>query len=275
MNCEQMTMLLSAYLDGELSVQEEKQMQEHLEQCADCRALLEQLQTLHTSFSDLEEIPAPEGFVDGVMSRIQAESKPKVVPLFKRPQFRAVMGMAACAVLCIGFGRIALGGSGKSAAQEPMAAPVAPPMPEMAMYDAAPAESAMEYSVVAGPESKQVGAPVEPIVPMEPSAPAPESAEPAPTVSIVTPSGVTLDICTTGPEEILGEMVLSELPEGLEEIIGSLNWEERKADGALCARLTPNQAEMVMELAYKQSISLTIGEPAGGEPEAWQLVLLP
>ena len=64
MNCEQMTLLMSAWLDGELSELEEKQMKEHLERCPDCRVLMEQLQSLHTSFSDLEEIPAPEGFAD-------------------------------------------------------------------------------------------------------------------------------------------------------------------------------------------------------------------
>ena len=32
MNCEQMTLLMSAWLDGELSEVEERQMKEHLEQ---------------------------------------------------------------------------------------------------------------------------------------------------------------------------------------------------------------------------------------------------
>ena len=71
MNCEQMNDLLWAFLDGELTAQEEEQMHAHLEQCADCRALLEQLQTLRTSFSDLEEISAPEGFAEKVMDRIK------------------------------------------------------------------------------------------------------------------------------------------------------------------------------------------------------------
>ncbi len=132
MNCEQMNDLLWAFLDGELTAQEEEQMHAHLEQCADCRALLEQLQTLRTSFSDLEEIPAPEGFAEGVMNRIKAESKPKVIPLFKRPQIRALTAMAACAVLFVGLGSIRMGSSKGEAA--PMA-----PAPSAAVYDAAPA----------------------------------------------------------------------------------------------------------------------------------------
>ena len=123
MNCEQMNDLLWAFLDGELTAQEEEQMHAHLEQCADCRALLEQLQTLRTSFSDLEEIPAPEGFADGVMARIRREEKNKVIPLFKRPQVRAMVGLAACLTLFIGFGGLNMGRSAKS---ESAAAPMAP-----------------------------------------------------------------------------------------------------------------------------------------------------
>lgn len=270
MNCEQMTDLLWAFLDGELTEQEELQVKAHLEQCADCRALLEQLQTLHTSFSDLEEIPAPAGFAEKVMDNIKAQSRPKVVPLFKRPQMRAVMGLAACAVLCIGFGRVAFGGAGKAAAEAPMAAPMAP-MPESAVYDAAPAaaapESVMEYSIAAGAEGKAVDAP------MEPMAPAPES----PAETTVMDGIVT--VCPTGPAgepaeaAREGEIYLTRLPEGLEDTIGPLNWETRMEDGAQCARLTPNQAEQLMELAYKQEISLEMGVPAGGEPDFWLLIL--
>ena len=129
MNCEQMTLLMSAWLDGELSEMEERQMKEHLEQCPECRELMEQLQALHTSFSDLEEIPAPEGFADSVMERIARESKPKVIPLFKRPQIRALGALAACAALFVGFGSIRMGGSAKSEAAAPMAPPLCPSLP--------------------------------------------------------------------------------------------------------------------------------------------------
>ena len=101
MNCEQMNDLLWAFLDGELTAQEEEQMHAHLEQCADCRALLEQLQTLRTSFSDLEEIPAPEGFAQRVMEQVEKETKPKVVHLFKRPQMRSFAALAAILLLIV------------------------------------------------------------------------------------------------------------------------------------------------------------------------------
>jgi hypothetical protein len=99
-----------------------------------------------------------------------------------------------------------------------------------------------------------------------------ESSEKAAMDNIVT-------VCPTGPEgeivgaSVEGELYLTDLPDGLEDVVGILKWEERIEDGALCARLSPNQAEQVMELAYKQGISLEVGMPAGGEPESWLLIL--
>lgn len=82
----------------QLSDEEERELEEHLDQCPTCRAIEERLAALHDSFQGLEDIPAPEGFTQGVMDRVRAEqSRPKVVPLFKRPQFKALAGLAACA----------------------------------------------------------------------------------------------------------------------------------------------------------------------------------
>lgn len=105
-NCETYLEWISAHLDGQLSDEEERELEEHLDQCPTCRAIEERLAALHDSFQGLEDIPAPEGFTQGVMDRVRAEqSRPKVVPLFKRPQFKALAGLAACAALCIGLYR--------------------------------------------------------------------------------------------------------------------------------------------------------------------------
>lgn len=103
MDCQQCCELLSARLDGELTGKEERELEAHLRQCPGCRALAEQLSGLHEDFSALEEIPAPQGFAQGVMDRIRAEEQKKVIPLFRRPQFKAVAGLAACLVLCAGL----------------------------------------------------------------------------------------------------------------------------------------------------------------------------
>lgn len=270
MNCEQMTDLLSAFLDGELTAIEQKQVQEHLEQCPECRALYEQLQTLHTSFSDLEEIPAPENFAQGVMSRIKAEqtpAKPKVIPLFKRPQMRAVMGLAACAVLCIGFAQVALNGSNKSASMAP--APEAA-MPESAAYDASVQTTSglSDYARAENAPAEVVEAPAASAAPMEPAMPEPGEAMPE--------LESQLDSQSVGSPEkaelIENCIVLHELPEGFEAAVGQLQWEERE-DGALCAQLDAEQMEKLLKLADKQSIPTEVTYPTTGETGQWLLVL--
>jgi len=269
MNCEQMTALLSAYMDGELTAAEQVHVRAHLEQCPECRALYEQLMTLHTSFSDLEEISAPENFAQGVMARIRAEENPKVIPLFKRPQVRAVMGLAACALLCIGFGRVALDGSFKNSSVG-QAAPAA--APGSAVYDAA------EYSVQAtsgsSPEARIDGYAM-PEMPaaapemMEPAAcePSPAPAEPAPEMQA--------DSAPVQKAAAGGEIVLSELPEELEDAVGPLQWEERIQDGALCARLTREQALLLMELVREKDLPFITNAADEASPDVWTLILEP
>jgi len=268
MNCEQMTALLSAYVDGELTAAQEAQVREHLEQCAECRALYEQLQTLHTSFSDLEEIPAPENFAQGVMARIKAEEKPKVIPLFKRPQVRAVMGLAACAVLCIGFGRMTLGNSFKNTAAE-QAAPSAS-APESAVCDAA------EYSIQAtsgnGMEARMEISPAEPAAPemAQPAMPeAPAAMEP-----MEAPAGVQMDGAAE-KSRVCGEIVLEELPEGFEDAAGFLDWEERIEDGAVCAQLTERQMQTLLKMAAGQDIKVQQTAFTADDADCWLLVLAP
>lgn len=101
MSCDRYLELLSARLDGELTQDEERELEEHLSVCPDCRAAGAQLAALRDAFSELEEEAAPEGFAQGVMERARAEKK--VVPLFRRPRFRALAGLAACAVLAVGL----------------------------------------------------------------------------------------------------------------------------------------------------------------------------
>ena len=111
-SCEYYIELISAGLDGQLTEEQELELANHLVNCPACREIGVQLVAAHTAFTQMEEIPAPEGFSEGVMNRIRAEEakKPKAVPLFRRPQFRAVAGLAACAVLCVGLFRGGLGG---------------------------------------------------------------------------------------------------------------------------------------------------------------------
>lgn len=101
MNCDYYLELLSARLDGALTESEERELEAHLEACPACRAAGAQLTALQSAFAELEEAPAPEGFTQDVMDRVRAADK--TVPLFRRPRFRVLAGLAACAVLAVGL----------------------------------------------------------------------------------------------------------------------------------------------------------------------------
>ena len=121
MACQRYYELISARLDGELSDGEERELEAHLKDCPGCRALAEQLSGLHEEFSALEEFSAPDGFVRGVMDQVRAQEQKrnKVIPLFRRPQFKAVAGLAACLALCAGlYGAGQLNLAGQSASPE-------------------------------------------------------------------------------------------------------------------------------------------------------------
>lgn len=102
MSCDKCLELLSVRLDGTLTEEEERELEEHLAACPDCRAAGAQLAALQAAFRELEEEAAPEGFARGVMDRVRTEER-KIVPLFRRPRFRALAGLAACAVLAAGL----------------------------------------------------------------------------------------------------------------------------------------------------------------------------
>ena len=104
MACDKYFELISARLDGALTEAEERELEVHLAACPECRAAAAQLAALQAGFDGLEDVAAPEGFAQSVMDRIRTEeSRPKVIPLFKRPQFRALAGLAACLVLVVGL----------------------------------------------------------------------------------------------------------------------------------------------------------------------------
>ncbi|MCI7659467.1 anti-sigma factor family protein [Flintibacter sp.] len=105
-SCEHAWELLSQQLDEPLSPQEKQELEEHLAACPSCRKDKEELEQLDQALRNLGEIQAPADFTQRVMAQVQqTQSKPKVIPLWRRPQVRALAGLAACALLCIGIYR--------------------------------------------------------------------------------------------------------------------------------------------------------------------------
>ena len=105
-SCERAWELLSQQLDEPLSPQEKQELEEHLAACPSCRKDKEELEQMDQALRNLGEIQAPADFTQRVMAQVQqTQSNPKVIPLWRRPQVRALAGLAACALLCIGIYR--------------------------------------------------------------------------------------------------------------------------------------------------------------------------
>ena len=65
--CDDYTLALSAFVDGELSDTERAALLNHLTECEGCRAYLAELSAMHDAFAEMEEERAPEGFAESVM----------------------------------------------------------------------------------------------------------------------------------------------------------------------------------------------------------------
>lgn len=115
-SCERAWELLNLQLDGALSPQEEQELEEHLASCPACRKEREELAQMSQALRGLGEVQVPADFTQRVMEQVRAESqeKPKVISLQRRRWTRTLMGLAACALLCIGIYRVIPQGSNLS-----------------------------------------------------------------------------------------------------------------------------------------------------------------
>lgn len=109
-HCDRFIDLISRSLDESLSPQDQQALDGHLRQCPQCRELSCQLAQIREELDSWQLQEVPQGFTQGVMDRVQAlEEQKKIVPLWKRPQVRALGSLAACLLLCVGVLRLGPG----------------------------------------------------------------------------------------------------------------------------------------------------------------------
>lgn len=82
MKCEDIGILISAYVDGEVTEEEKQFVETHLCDCTACRETLNEFVTLHTLSQGLEVKEALPGFRQRVTQRI--DDKSRVVSLWWR-----------------------------------------------------------------------------------------------------------------------------------------------------------------------------------------------
>ncbi len=250
--CQDMEVYLSLRLDGMLEPEQEQELEEHLALCPQCRRLADELAAIHSALPQAEELEAPQGFAQSVMEQVAAleEKKPKVVPLFRRPQVRALMGLAACAVLCIGLYRGGLfhkqaDGLDIAAYQQGESQPTQASSQENGKEE----ESLQERALTQGILTEESSADTVPEETTEyqvgvNAATAPFSAEPS-------------EYKVAG-QQVCAVLTVDALPVGWEEILGEApDWLEDEA-GHACLIVEGPQLETLMDLVQEQGLTSSL-----------------
>ena len=114
--CDEYELLLSARLDGALSLKEETQLHAHLAQCPHCRQLAQELEDLQTQMTSLWVEP-PDSLKDALASQDwskSASSSPPRSPTASPSKRRHLLPWLACAaaavVLVVGLCQLLLPG---------------------------------------------------------------------------------------------------------------------------------------------------------------------
>lgn len=94
MNCDRALELMSAALDGELTAEEQAQLQAHLEACPDCRAVYAQMQTMDSFLQEADAEP-PAALHADIMHAVRQEKAAS------RRRFWAPAGLIAAAAALV------------------------------------------------------------------------------------------------------------------------------------------------------------------------------
>ena len=99
MNCEELRARLDAYIDGELSQEEQRAFEAHAAACADCGRELEMAKLVRDALGEMDdEVAVPLNVQAGWRNAVRAEAKRRT----NRRWLRAAYGAAAALVLVIG-----------------------------------------------------------------------------------------------------------------------------------------------------------------------------
>jgi len=131
LNCQQARDLLSLYIDGELPAAERARLEDHLEQCDECRCELAELQALVSALGALPREPLPAEFGEQLHARLVRRSWRLVWarllpgPVAFHPAWARVLAVA-CLVVFLGSSLMVVAGLGRgwwSPAENPFLAP--------------------------------------------------------------------------------------------------------------------------------------------------------
>lgn len=163
MDCSQCRERLYALYDGELSPEEEQAMHEHLQACAECQTVWQQITEMLGLLHNMEPVTVPEDFRANLMRRLQQEHQAEIREARRKTfwsiPWRAMAGVAAALVLVVVISQF--GGRGFSKQKMSQSAAPAPAVENKAA-EAERGEAKMQsYGLAAGtvPEAAPAGQP--------------------------------------------------------------------------------------------------------------------
>lgn len=154
-SCAVYEALVSAYLDGALSPEEQTVLADHMESCPACRRYFDDQVAIHEALLSLGSVPAPADLAERVMAQVResGQSRRKTVRFPRWGQWAALA--ACCAVAVLGVWRFQGG-------EENASADAAAPLLQSAAQEAEP-ELRFFGAAVGGavPASEPPGSPAE------------------------------------------------------------------------------------------------------------------
>ena len=100
MECPVVKNMLSEFIDDEL-VQNRRNVDLHLGECAACRMEVEELRAVHGLFASAERFPAPYGFSTRVMANLEETRESIWGRLFARPVFVKAIEVAFAIIIVV------------------------------------------------------------------------------------------------------------------------------------------------------------------------------
>lgn len=165
-HCESYEPLLDAFTEGDLFMEDMVWVQQHLNNCPDCQAYVEDLLAIRAAFPTVEETEVPAGFTANVMAAVAATAQataPKAAAAStpksakkNTPWVKVLSGLAACyAIVLLAQGGLKMA-SGGGASMAPRAEEAAAEAP-MEMYATADSitETAVEEEAPAAVEPQE------------------------------------------------------------------------------------------------------------------------
>ncbi|MBQ2816586.1 MAG: DUF4349 domain-containing protein [Clostridia bacterium] len=104
MDCRKFLEQLDAFIDGELTPGAKAAMENHMNNCPECKKLYEDAKEILMKTNELNDVKAPEGFTDAVMEKLQNEPAPKKpLPKWAKWTIGAAAGFVGVCVLGVGL----------------------------------------------------------------------------------------------------------------------------------------------------------------------------